>query len=82
MLDFPLTSYAAVRERSARDYETFTSKYKLPYFPNVTMGWDASSRTVQSDVYENVGYPFTPILDGNTPGEFERALRQARSEDL
>jgi len=76
---FPSTSYAAVREASVRDYERFASKYKLPYYPNVTMGWDPSPRTVQSDVYENLGYPFTPILEGNTPEEFRKALMQAKN---
>ncbi len=41
--------------------------FDLPYFPNVTMGWDSSPRTVQSDVFINAGYPFTPTLSGNTP---------------
>ena len=31
--------------------------FDLPYFPNVTMGWDSSPRTVQSDVFINAGYP-------------------------
>jgi len=79
MPDFPMTSYAAFAQRSARDYDPFTDKYKLPYFPNVTMGWDSSPRTVQSDVYDNVGYPFTPVLKGNTPDEFAKALGRAKT---
>jgi hypothetical protein len=43
------------------------------------MGWDSSPRTVQSDIFDNVGYPFTPILSGNTPEAFRRSLLEARA---
>ena len=75
---FPQTEYSLCREQSVKDYAKFTSEYKLPYYPNVTMGWDSSPRTIQSDVYDNLGYPFMPILEGNTPEEFEKALSQAK----
>ncbi len=76
--DFPKTDYAWCREQSVKGFEKFTKKYKVPYYPNVTMGWDSSPRTMQSDAYDNLGYPFMPILDGNTPGEFEKALWAAK----
>lgn len=76
---FPRTSYAEFRELSVGDFEKFTSEYELPYFPNVTMGWDCTPRTIQSDVYDDLGhYPFMSLLDGNTPEQFELALKQAR----
>ncbi len=78
MTQFPKTSYSEIRKRSELDYETFTAEYRLPYYPNVTMGWDSSPRTVQSDVFDNLGYPFTPVLDGNTPEQFAEALMQAK----
>jgi len=52
--------------------------FDLPYHPNVTVGWDPSPRTVQSDAYLNAGYPFTPTLAGNTPDRFREALRLTR----
>lgn len=76
---FPASSYAALREASVRGFDVFAARYRLPYYPNVTMGWDPSPRTVQSDVYENLGYPFTPILVGNSPLEFKKALEGAKS---
>lgn len=76
--NFPKTDYAWVMEESAKDYEKFTKQYKIPYFPNVTMGWDASPRTIQSDAYDNLGYPFMPTLDGNTPEKFGKALLTAK----
>jgi hypothetical protein len=75
---FPTVPYRPYAERAMEDWTRFTALYRLPYYPNVTMGWDPSPRTVQSDVYDNLGYPFTPILEGNTPQEFERVLREAR----
>ena len=47
-------------------------------FPNVTMGWDSSPRTIQSDVFDNVGYPFTSVYVNNTPDNFKIALQEAK----
>ena len=76
--DFPKTDYDAIREASCQDYDTFTKKYPMDYFPNVTMGWDSSPRTIQSDSFDNLGYPYMPILEGNTPAAFQRALESAK----
>ena len=42
------------------------------------MGWDSSPRTVQSDVYDNLGYPFMYRIANNTPENFKEALTLAR----
>ncbi|WP_176541443.1 MULTISPECIES: glycoside hydrolase family 99-like domain-containing protein [unclassified Bacillus (in: firmicutes)] len=76
--EFPATSYARFRECATENYLEFTHKYDLPYFPNVTMGWDSSPRTIQSDVYQNLGYPYMPILSGNTPEEFTISLKEVK----
>ena len=78
MKDFPLTRYAWCREEAFKEFEKIKNDFKVPYFPNVTMGWDASPRTIQSDVFDNLGYPFMSILEGNTAKEFEKALIQAK----
>jgi hypothetical protein len=60
------------------DYWNRTSKeLKIPLFPNVTMGWDATPRTVQSDCWEQGVYPFTQIIIENTPENIGAAVRQA-----
>jgi hypothetical protein len=74
----PATPYSEMREQAPDVWDAFTEGLRLPYFPNVTMGWDSSPRTAQSDVFENLGYPFTPVLEGNTPRDFELALRAAK----
>jgi hypothetical protein len=76
---FPMSDYGMYRELSVKDFERFTNEYDLPYFPNVSMGWDSSPRTVQTDVFDCVGYPYTPILVGNTPEQFEKALWEAKT---
>lgn len=43
------------------------------------MGWDASPRTVQSDAYENRGYPFMYTIAENTPEKFRSALEMVKA---
>jgi hypothetical protein len=66
-----LDSYGAWCERCAA--------FPLDYHPNATMGWDPSPRTAPGEAYEPRGYPWTAILDGNTPEEFRDGLRRARA---
>jgi hypothetical protein len=75
---FPTSPYADFRAASSADWERFSQAHDLPYFPNVTMGWDASPRTIQSDALDNLGYPHMAVFTGNTPTEFEKALVAAR----
>ena len=77
--DFPVTSYAYALGKMQNYWSQIGAEAGLPYFPNVTMGWDASPRTCQSDSFINRSYPFMPTLGGNTPGAFETALRAAKS---
>jgi hypothetical protein len=75
---FPETDYEGVFRRYLQYWEQVEAEIDLPYFPNATMGWDSSPRTVQSDRFGNVGYPFTPCLRDNTPEQFNKALREIR----
>jgi len=76
---FPRVSYPAYAEHAARDWERLATAYGVPYYPNVSMGWDSSPRTVQSDPFDPTpGYPFTGVLVGNTPMAFRDALMRAR----
>ena len=75
---FPRGSYAAAMARNVAVWEEYAARFDAPYYPNVSMGWDSSPRTIASDTFEARGYPFTAILDGNTPEAFEQALARAR----
>jgi hypothetical protein len=76
---FPTASYRESADRSAALWPKFRAQWKVPYFPNVSMGWDPSPRTTQTDEYKHHGYPFTPALTGNTPAEFKRALGKVKA---
>lgn len=76
--DFPATDYAAIMPQAIDSWAELQAKYGLPYFPNVTMGWDASPRTLQSDSFENRGYPFGPVMTNNTPANFKKALQAGK----
>ncbi len=76
--EFPTTDYTRAFERYLAYWESVTAEFDLPYHPNVTVGWDPSPRTVQSDRYVNAGYPFTPILADATPARFAAALAEVK----
>ena len=71
---FPATSYDSVRTEYMKFCEKAVKDYSMPYFPNVTMGWDPSPRCCQSDSFVNDGYPCMATIKGNTPEEFEKSL--------
>lgn len=72
---FPTFDYNRWVELNTVTQKEFSAKLGLPYHPVVMTGWDSSPRTVQSDIYEQVGYPFGPIVVGNTPENFKKAFR-------
>lgn len=78
MTTFPVMQYDMV----ARDYERYramaASQFGRPYLPNVSMGWDSSPRACQSDIYVASEYPFMPVVQGNTPEAFRKALHSAK----
>jgi hypothetical protein len=76
---FPETPYESVMGTAIDYWSEAVGEYALPYHPNVTMGWDSSPRTVQSDMFENKGYPFMSMLGNNTPANFKTALEAAKN---
>ncbi len=72
------TDYGPYSEVAGAGWTRFSENYPVPYLPNVSMGWDSSPRTVQSDEFLPRGYPYTPVLVGNTPELFGRAVRWCR----
>jgi hypothetical protein len=72
------TEYADIR----RQYEAYRSHAAADlgctYYPNVSVGWDATPRTCQTDNFRLAGYPFTPVVVNNTPAAFTEALRSAK----
>jgi len=77
-LRFPATDYRAMLAYNRQYWQDTAGQFPIPYFPNVTMGWDATPRCLATDAFENRGYPFMATLSGNTPANFRHALRQAK----
>lgn len=77
--NFPRGDYLRAAAANYRTWEEQPERFQLPYFPNVTMGWDSTPRTAQSEVYGPGGYPWWPVLEGNTPAAFQEALERARA---
>ncbi|MBN1419465.1 MAG: glycoside hydrolase family 99-like domain-containing protein [Planctomycetes bacterium] len=72
------TDYDEVRDRYFAYWDEAEKRFDVPYFPNVTMGWDSSPRAHQEDEFGNSGYPFMHTIGGNTPERFRRALEETR----
>ncbi|MCY0898659.1 MAG: glycoside hydrolase family 99-like domain-containing protein [Firmicutes bacterium] len=75
---FPSTAYRDYWRASLLKMKELSEELGLDFFPNVTMGWDPSPRTIQTEVYENIGYPYTSVLVDNTPEEFLMALKEVK----
>jgi hypothetical protein len=76
---FPTVQYLEAFETMKKFWYMFSKDYpELLYTPNVSMGWDASPRCMQSDRFEPHDYPWTPVLIGNTPDAFRKQLEEAR----
>ena len=64
------------------DLDSVKDEFGVPYFPNVTLGWDPSPRAAQDDAFDNVGYPFMNTIGGNTPERFREALELTKQRLL
>ncbi|HRY51836.1 MAG TPA: glycoside hydrolase family 99-like domain-containing protein, partial [Candidatus Paceibacterota bacterium] len=71
----PQTDYDVVRDGYFRYWDQARILFGVPYYPNVSMGWDPSPRCDQRQTMDNSGYPFTSVIVGNTPEKSESALR-------
>ena len=71
------TDYNRIRDLYNRYWDRAVSEFGVPYFPNVSMGWDSSPRAHQSDLFDDSGYPFMNTISGNSPERFKEALQIA-----
>ncbi|MDR2473249.1 MAG: glycoside hydrolase family 99-like domain-containing protein, partial [Tannerella sp.] len=76
------TDYNQVRDTYFAHWEHANKDYGVPYFPNVTMGWDSSPRCDLNDEWGNWGYPFTNTIGNNTPENFKTALQMTKDRLL
>jgi len=73
---FPVDSYDRVMREYFDSYADMERCCRLPFYPNVTMGWDSSPRTDQTTVFDAAGYPYSACLN-SSPELFGQALRLA-----
>ncbi len=79
MPEFPVTTYDYMMTKALQYWDSAAKKYKVPYHPNVSMGWDASPRCDTSKKWEKGEYPFFSVLTGNTPEKFQLSLQKAKT---
>lgn len=72
------TDYREAHSNYLGYWDRANEMFEVPYFPNVSVGWDSSPRTDQQDEYGAFGYPYSNTIVGNTPQEFRRALLETR----
>lgn len=80
--DFPTTDYEFFSYHYFDRWDREKDFFGVPYFPNVTMGWDPTPRMAPEAKHDGSGYPNTPIITGNTPERFREALKKARDSAL
>ena len=72
--------------RAMDDYFAFWDKaraeYGVPYYPNVTMGWDPSPRYVEQTPEGIKNYLVTYTIGNNTPENFREALQRTKDRLL
>ncbi len=76
------TDYNKVRDDYFKHWDKAKAEYGIPYFPNVTMGWDSSPRCNQADEFGVFGYPFMNTIGNNTPENFKKALKLTKEKLL
>lgn len=79
---FPQTPYSYVQQKYFEYWNQAETTFQVPYYPNVTMGWDSSPRACQTDPFIDKGYPFMATIGENTPEAFKNALQQTRTRIL
>jgi hypothetical protein len=71
----PFTPFQKVLKKYLQVWDRMEEQYDIPYFPNITMGWDNSPRTLQSDIWGPLPEStFSNCIGGNTPEAFQEAL--------
>jgi len=72
-----LQDYTELTERRAGERAGFAARSGLPYMPSVAPGWDASPRGADFGATRPDRYPWSPVVTGEHPERFQRALERA-----
>ncbi|MGH3736798.1 MAG: glycoside hydrolase family 99-like domain-containing protein [Micromonosporaceae bacterium] len=73
-----VVDYAGWREQAQAKWRVQDAQIPVTYVPNVTMGWDSTTRVHADDELVVSRWPMLPVVVGNCPAEFETAVAAAR----
>ncbi|NOR33688.1 MAG: hypothetical protein GQ579_03295 [Bacteroidales bacterium] len=76
------TDYNYVRDVYFEHWDKAKTQYGVPYYPNVTMGWDPTPRCDLESEWAPVAYPFMNTIGNNTPENFRTALQMVKEKLL
>ncbi len=76
------TDYNQARDTYFKFWDKASTEFNVPYYPNVSMGWDPTPRCDLASVWGNFGYPFTNTIGNNTPANFKKALQLTKDRML
>lgn len=76
MRDFPVSQYSDVMAEAVDYWYQARREFRLPYYPNVSMGWDNTPRA--HSTYPVEKDTWCPSLVGNTPEAFKSALQRVK----
>jgi hypothetical protein len=74
---FPTSGYRQAHHKAVEQWRRAPAVYGVPYFPNVSVGWDPSPRTTHWAHDRDQGYPYTVILAEEGPGALADAVADA-----
>ena len=75
--DFPATDYNYVRDEYMKYWDKAEKEYNIPYYPNVTVGWDGFPRSHPDDPLQESN-PFQRAMSGNTPERLKEVVKMTR----
>ncbi|WP_170216120.1 glycoside hydrolase family 99-like domain-containing protein [Asanoa ferruginea] len=71
--------YSELIDIRVREWYQFQADIPIPFYPVVCAGWDASPRGIPVEEYrDNLGYPYSPVVVGESPSLFHRFVDEAR----
>lgn len=80
--EFPHVTFDGMWEKCFELTERYLAASKetgVNFYVTGGAGWDVSPRTVPSEMYEDVGYPFSRICNDDTPEKLARHLGRMRA---
>ena len=74
------TDYNLVCEKYLAAWDRMAKELSIPYWPNLSMGWDSNPRADQTCAWTpRGGYPFSNVIVNNTPANFRKAAERIKA---